>query len=128
MHTPRKPRFNLSDYPHAIARVRTAIARLDREIAELEHAIELIEVKLDTWIANASDLKNDAQRRAKRGELRINDINLNVKQDLLQTAKEKRTKEEIKLELLRSMFSVAKLQARYEIAAIATDSDLALAA
>jgi len=126
MQTPRKPELSLNDYPHEIARVRTAIARLDRTIASVEYAIARIDLAIENTVAMNPNLKNDTQRRAKRGELRSSNPELRAYQEQLTRAREKRTRKEIQLEMLRNTFSIAKLQLRHEIASMTLEDDLAI--
>lgn len=128
MQTPRKPELTLSDYPHEIAKLRTAIARLDRQIASMEYAIARIDLTIENTVASNRELKNDTQRRVKRGELRGFHPELRTHQEQLTRAREKRTRKEIQLEMLRNAFSVAKLKLRHEIASMVLDNDLDLAA
>jgi len=124
MKTPRQPTLSLSDYPHEIARSRTAIARLDREMATLEYAIARIDLAIENAVASNPDLKNDTLRRARRGELRSLNPELRTYQEQLTRLRERRTLKEIQLEMLRNAFSVAKLQLRHEIASMILDDDL----
>ena len=128
MQTPRKTELTLNDYPHEIAKLRTAIARLDRQIASMEYAIARIDLTIENTVASNRELKNDTQRRAKRGELRGLHPELRSYQDQLTRAREKRTRKEIQLEMVRNAFSVAKLKLRHEIASMVLDNDLDLAA
>ena len=128
-YTPQKQTLNLEDYPHAIAQARAAIARCDQRIAELEADIERRNAKFEKWIAEDNDLRNDNQRRAALKEYCYNDAQYQGWLALQRNQQEKRTQQEIRLELLRSSFSVAKIQARQRIAdAIAGTDGLALVA
>lgn len=128
-YTPQKQRLALEDYPHAIAQARAAIARCDQRIAELEADIERRHAQFEKWVADDNDLRNDNQRRAALKEYRYNDAQYQGWLALQRNQQEKRTQHEIRLELLRGAFSVAKLQARQQIAdAIAGTDGLALVA
>jgi multidrug resistance efflux pump len=128
-YTPKKQQLNLEDYPHAIAQARAAIARCDQRIAVLEASIEQRNAQFEKWVADNADLRNDTQRRAALKEHRYNDAQYQGWLALLQNQRDKRTQQEIKLELLRSSFSVAKLQLRQQIADSVAGSDgLALVA
>ncbi len=128
-YTPQKQTLKLEDYPHAIAQARAAIARCDQRIAELEADIERRNAQFEKWIAEDNDLRNDTQRRAALKEYRYNDVQYQGWLALQRNQQEKRTQQEIRLELLRSSFSVAKIQARQRIAdAIAGMDGLALVA
>jgi hypothetical protein len=128
-YTPKKQTLKLEDYPHAIAQTRAAIARCDQRIAQLEADIEYRAAQFEKRIAEDHDLKNDTQRRAALKDYRYNDAQYQGWLALLRNQQEKRTQQEIRLELLRSSFSVAKIQARQRIAdAIAGPEGLALVA
>ena len=121
-YTPKKQRLALEDYPHAIA-------RCDQRIAELESDIERRHAQFEKWIAEDNDLRNDNQRRAALKNYRYDDAQYQGWLALQKNQQEKRTQHEIRLELLRSSFSVAKIRARQQIAdAIAGTEGLALVA
>lgn len=118
MYTPQKPTFELADYPHEIAKARTAIARIDTQIAEIRRRLEQLELEIDGLVAFDPELKNDNQRRAKRGQLKHEQAECIELEANLKTAEQERLKLEIRLTLLRDMFSVAKLQRQLEIATL----------
>ena len=128
-YKPRTSDRRLEDYPDVIAEVRAAIARVDQKLFDLESQIERREARFERCIAEDADLRNDTQRRAALKEYRYSDFEYQGWRSLVQNLKEQRTQHEIKLELLRSAFSVAKLQARQAIADQVAGSDgLALVA
>jgi len=128
-YTPQKQTLQLEDYPHAIAQARAAIARCDQRIAELEADIERRNARFERQVAEDSDLKNDTQRRAALKDYRYKDDQYQGWLALLRNQQEKRIQQDIRLELLRSSFSVAKLQARQRIADMVAGGDgLALVA
>lgn len=67
-------------------------------------------------IAFDANLKNDAQRKAKRVELQQTDGDFYQASLLLKQTKERRDLLAIDLELLRSQFALAKLEKREAIA------------
>lgn len=126
MYTPHKRVFDLADYPHEIAKLRSAIARLDNQITDLSTQLETIEAEIDACVAFDADLKNDQQRRAKRAQLKADhpthtDLTANLRH-----IEQERLKLDIKLNLTRDLFSVAKLQKRHEIATLMTADLLSL--
>ena len=128
-YKPRLKRMELADYPEAIAEVRAAIARVDQKLFDLESQIERREARFERCIAEDANLRNDTQRRAALKEYRYSDFEYQGWRSLVQNLQEQRTQHEIKLELLRSAFSVAKLQAKRAIAdQIAGDDGLSLVA
>ena len=128
-YKPRARRLKLEDYPEAIAEVQAAIARIDQRLFDLESDIERRSAQFDIWIAQNADLRNDTQRRAALKEHHYNDAQYQGWLSLRQNLREQRTQHEIKLELLRGAFAVAKLQTRQAIAAMVASSEgLALVA
>lgn len=128
-YTPQKPSLSLEDYPHAIAKIRALIARCDQKITELEANIERRKARFDLAVAEDANLRNDTQRRAAWKDYAFADDEYQGWLDLVQNQQQIRTQNEIKLELLRSSFSVAKLQVRKAIAdAVAGGEGLALVA
>lgn len=71
--------------------------------------------EIEATIANDSSLKNEQMRKAKRLELQQQPDYLQAKV-ALKEAKEDRDRLQIKLNLLRNQFSVAKLEARLQVA------------
>ncbi len=129
LYTPHKPNLSLDEYPHAIAKVRAVIARCNQRIAQLEATIDRRKARFDLAVAEDSSLRNDTQRRAAWKEYAFADDEYQVWLKRLRHQQQVRTQNEIKLELLRSSFSVAKLQVRKAIAdAISDGEGLALVA
>lgn len=108
--------MKLIDYPVAIAEKQRNLLQTEQHIRRLQDIINRLTAEIDTAIAFNTELKNDAQRKAKRLELmsapdyRRAATNLQITQD-------ERAEIEIDLNLLRNQFSVLKLQLREAIAA-----------
>lgn len=108
--------MKLIDYPIAIAEKQRQLLQTEQHIRRLQDIINRLAAEIDTAIAFDHELKNDAQRKAKRLELmsaphyRRAAANLQITQD-------ERAEIEIDLNLLRNQFSVLKLQFREAIAA-----------
>lgn len=108
--------MKLNDYPIAIAEKQRQLLQTEQHIRRLQDIINRLAAEIDTAIAFDSELKNDAQRKAKRLELmsapdyRRAAANLQITQD-------EWAEIEIDLNLLRNQFSVLKLQLREAIAA-----------
>jgi hypothetical protein len=115
-YKPQVKRLSLEDYPEAIAEVRAAIARCDQKITALGNDIERRKAKFDRSVSEDKTLRNDNDRKAAWKEFAYNDLEYQGWLTLLQNQEEIRTQHDIKLELLRSAFTVAKLQARRAIA------------
>lgn len=107
--------MRLIDYPVAIAERQRHLLQTEQHIRRLQDIVTRLTAEIDTAIAFDKDLKNDAQRKAKRLELmsvpdyRRASANLQITQD-------ERAEIEIDLSLLRNQFSVLKLQLREAIA------------
>lgn len=129
LYTPHKPNLSLEDYPHAIAKLRAAIARCNQKIARLEANIDRRKAQFDLAVAEDVDLRNETQRRAAWKEYAFADDEYQTWLKRLRHQQQIRIQHEIKLELLRSSFSVAKLQVRKAIADALVDGEgLALVA
>ena len=115
-YKPHSKSLLLEEYPVAIAEVRAAIARLDQRLFDLKADIKRREAQFDIWVGENAELRNDTQRRAALHRHRYDDVQYQGWLALAQNLEEQRTQQEIKLELLRSAFTVAKLQARQAIA------------
>lgn len=115
-YKPRHKPMALEDYPEAIAEVRAAIARCDQHIFSLQTDIDHRKARFDHVVAHDKELKNDTQRRATWKEYSNADHQYQGWLALLRNKQEIRTQHEIKLELLRNAFAVAKLQVRQGIA------------
>lgn len=108
--------MRLIDYPAAIAQKQRELLQAEQHIRRLHDVLNRLTAEIDTSIAFDSDLRNDAQRKAKRielmkaGEYRKAVANLQIVQD-------QRTEIEIDLNLLRNQFSVLKLELRESLAA-----------
>lgn len=108
--------MKLIEYPAEIAEKQRQLLRSEQHIRRLQDILNRLTAEIDTAIAFDSDLKNDAQRKAKRLELmRTSDYRRAIAN--LQIAQDEQAELEIDLNLLRNQFSVLKLQLRETIAA-----------
>ncbi|MBE9178627.1 hypothetical protein IQ268_08650 [Oculatella sp. LEGE 06141] len=107
--------MNLSNYPEAIAQSQFQLLLAERTVRRLQEQLTRLTAKIDSAIAFDADLKNDAQRKAKRTELLESPEYLEVA-EVYQAAKDKHAEMEIELQLLLNRFSVAKLEQRHAIA------------
>ena len=107
--------MKLSDYPTAIAKLQRQILELDQEIITLSESVSLFASLIDKAIAFDTSLKNEAQRKATKLERQQDDPDYYEASTALKEAKRKRDQLGIELDLLRSQFSVAKLEARSAI-------------
>lgn len=61
--------MKLVDYPVAIAEKERQLLRIEQHLRRLQDTVNRLTAEIDTEIAFDSELRNDAQRRAKRLEL-----------------------------------------------------------
>lgn len=104
------------DLPLAIAQQERKIARMREQLRTLREAIAREECRIEKDIAFNPELKNDAQRRAKRSEMIAES---ETWADLSTSANHEEGKlrdAEIDLELMRNQFAVWKLSKREAIA------------
>ncbi|MDX2229346.1 MAG: hypothetical protein NW220_06895 [Leptolyngbyaceae cyanobacterium bins.349] len=108
--------MKLIDYPVEIAEKQRQLLRTEQHVRRLQDIINRLTAEIDTAIAFDSDLRNDAQRKAKRLEL-MSAPDYRRAAANLQITLDERAEIEIDLNLLRNQFSVLKLQLREAIAA-----------
>ncbi|UIE39545.1 hypothetical protein [Leptodesmis sichuanensis] len=108
--------MKLIDYPAEIAEKQRQLLRIEQHIRRSQEIVNGLTAEIDTAIAFDSDLKNDAQRKAKRLELMSTAEYRKAVANLLM-AQDERAEIEIDTNLLRNQFSVLKLQLREAIAA-----------
>ena len=108
--------MKLNEYPQAIAHQSRQLLEFDQSLIGLTESVKIFEAEIDKVIAFDVNLKNDAQRKAKRVELQQTDGDFYSSSLLLKQTKEKRDLLAIDLELLRNQFAIAKLEKREAIA------------
>ena len=108
--------MRLIDYPVTIAEKQRQLLQTEQHIRRLQEIVNRLTAEIDTKIAFDSDLRNDAQRKAKRLEL-MSAADYRRAAANLQITQDERAEIEIDLNLLRNQFSVLKLQLREAIAA-----------
>ncbi len=108
--------MNLSEYPIAISNTQKKLLKLEKQIRKLEEFLTSAYNAIDREIAFNSELKNDAQRKAKRQELIASSAEIVTNGIDLQNLKDKQASLEIDLQLLRNQFSIMKLEKREAIA------------
>jgi hypothetical protein len=106
--------MKLFDYPTAIAQQQRQLLQTDQHIRRLQDILNHLTAAIDTAIAFDTDLKNDAQRKARRVEMMASAEYRKALGNLL-IAQDKRTEIEIDLNLLRNQLSVLKLEMRETI-------------
>lgn len=108
--------MDLQHYPSAIAEAAGALNELDAQIKAVKDHIERIEINVEYEVAFDSQLKNDAQRKAKAKSLILSHPDYEASQGQLDHLNRERTSAVTYLELLRNQFAVAKLTKREAIA------------
>ncbi|BAY16240.1 hypothetical protein NIES2109_24940 [Nostoc sp. HK-01] len=113
--------MQMSHYPSAIAQAAQRVNELDSQLMAVQHQINRFEGNADRAAAFDVDLKNDAQRKARRFEvLLLNHEYQKAIDTQIQLTMEK-ANAIAHLEYLRNQFSVAKLEARLAITQQLTD-------
>jgi hypothetical protein len=108
--------MNLNEYPQAIALTETELYTVTVSIDRTRKSITRIELEIDTQIAFNCELKNDAQRKAKRAAMLDQHTQHWEYTEFLEEMKSKEQAVLIELHRLRGEFSVLKLAKREEIA------------
>lgn len=107
--------MKLIDYPVAIAEKQRQFLQSEQHIRRLQDILDSQTAAIDMEIAFDIELRNDAQRKAKRLEL-MHSPEYRRAVTNLQIARDEQSEIEIDLSLLRNQFSVLKLQLRETIA------------
>lgn len=107
--------MNLNLFPPTIADLERALLAQNQTVRELKMRLEACDRALEFAIAFDPDLKNEAQRRAKKQEV-ANDPNYQRLVIEIQKAVDLARSIEIDLDLTKNQFAVAKLEVRERIA------------
>lgn len=107
--------MRLLDYPAAIAQKQRELLQVEQHIRRSQDILNRLTAEIDTNIAFDSELRNDAQRKAKRLEL-MKSGEYRKAATQLQIVQDQHAEIEIDLTLLRNQFSVLKLELREAIA------------
>ncbi|MBW4633215.1 MAG: hypothetical protein KME30_15355 [Iphinoe sp. HA4291-MV1] len=121
--------MQLNHYPAAlgaalvedIAQAARRVNEIDSQLMAVQRQINRFEGHADRTAAFDIDLKNDAQRRARRFEVLLVNQEYQSSMDTLVQLNTEKANAVTHLEYLRNQFSVAKLQARLTIAQQLTD-------
>ena len=108
--------IQLSHYPAAIAQAAQRANEIDSQLMAVQHQINRFEGNADRVAAFEMDLKNDAQRKARRFEVLL--VNHEYQKAIDTQIRLTLDKANViaHLEYLRNQFSVAKLEAKLAIA------------
>ncbi|MBH8576754.1 hypothetical protein I8752_27940 [Nostocaceae cyanobacterium CENA369] len=113
--------MQLSHYPTAIAQAAQRMNEVDSQLMAVQLQINRFEGNADRAAAFDIDLKNDAQRKARRFEVLVVNQEYQKALDMQIQLTVERANAFAHLEYLRNQFSVAKLEARLAIAQQLTD-------
>ncbi|MBW4560120.1 MAG: hypothetical protein KME32_03005 [Mojavia pulchra JT2-VF2] len=113
--------IQLSHYPAAITQAAQRVNELDSQLMAVQQQINRFEGNADRVAAFDMDLKNDAQRKARRFEVLLVNQEYQKAMDMLLQLTADKANAIAHLEYLRNQFSVAKLEARLAIAQQLTD-------
>ncbi|MDB9317482.1 hypothetical protein [Nodularia spumigena] len=111
----------LSHYPSAIAEAAQRVNEIDSQLMAVQQQIDRFEGNADRAAAFDVDLKNDAQRKARRFEVLLVNHEYQQAMDTQIRLTGEKANAIAHLEYLRNQFSVAKLSARLAIAQQLTD-------
>lgn len=118
-----KYRVSARNLPEQISSIMRALLDVDLEIQDLKLTQILpFERKIDREIAFDIDLKNEAQRRARRCELEENSAYVEMLEHIARLESQKKILA-IDVELLRMQFSRWKIEQKYMIASMALDTN-----
>jgi len=108
--------MNIADYPQLIADAQRSILKLDQQLRMHRESVAFSLNAIERAIAHDPTLKNDSQRKAKKTELMETDDSYIQASYGLKKCEDLRTQMDIDLQLLRSQFSILKLEKREAIA------------
>ncbi|MBE9053614.1 hypothetical protein IQ243_25075 [Nostocales cyanobacterium LEGE 11386] len=111
----------LTHYPTAIAQAAQRVNEIDSQLMAVQQQIDRFEGNADRIAAFDMDLKNDAQRKARRFEVLLVNQEYQKAVDTYIRLTAEKANAIAHLEYLRNQFSVAKLEARLAIAQQLTD-------
>lgn len=111
--------MKLSKYPAAIASHQQKLLEANKMLECLLSDLEAKEAEIESAIAFDVELKNDAQRRARKLEL-IHSITYQSLKSLVHNQRITRDTIQIELTQLLNEFSVSKLEVREKIANLET--------
>lgn len=107
--------MNLQDFPDAIAESQRHLSLLKQTADEMQEVVDRMMQEIDYQVAFDPDLKNDAQRKARRIELMTSAQYVGAL-NTVKEAKQRCTLATIETDRLINLFAVAKIQAREAIA------------
>jgi hypothetical protein len=113
--------MQLTHYPSVIIQAAQRVNEIDSQLMAVQQQIHRCEGNADKIAAFEMDLKNDAQRKARRFEVLLVNQEYQKSVDTQMQLITEKANAIAHLEYLRNQFSVAKLEARLNIAQQLTD-------
>jgi hypothetical protein len=113
--------MQLSHYPSVIFQAAQRVNEIDSQLMAVQQQVHRFEGNADRIAAFEMDLKNDAQRKSRRFEVLLVDRDYQKAVDTQIQLITEKANAIAHLEYLRNQFSVAKLEARLNIASQLTD-------
>ena len=110
--------LDLNDYPNEIAVKRRELLKLEQTIRRLSETATTFADQIDQMVAFDAELSNEAQRRAKKAQLRQSDEGYIQASKALADVQDQKAEIEIDLQLLRDQFGLLKLHERERLAHI----------
>ncbi len=107
--------MKLAEFPAEIARLEKHLLKQNQVVRQCQAEVDNLLADIDHSIAFDSELKNDAQRKAKRAELLREQVCVEASGQL-QYELDNRSALETELSLVRNQFTVQKLLIRESIA------------
>ncbi|MBD1906861.1 hypothetical protein NDI37_05185 [Funiculus sociatus GB2-A5] len=108
--------MKLSQYPALIAQAAQTVNEIDSQLTAAEMVVNRMEASADKSVAFEPDLKNDNQRKGRRFELLMVNLEYQHALNTVMRLTAERANAVAHLEYLRNQFSVAKLETRMAIA------------
>jgi len=116
LQTQQEVKAQLNQYPEEIAELQRQVLHADQQIRQLNQNLATLTTAIDQQVAFDTSLKNEAQRKARRMALMEANQDYVIAANTLKTLQDNREELLIKLQFLRSRFSVLKLHMREAIA------------
>ncbi|NJL63389.1 MAG: hypothetical protein HC903_18075 [Methylacidiphilales bacterium] len=113
--------MQLSHYPSVIFQAAQRVNEIDSQLMAVQQQVNRFEGNADRIAAFETDLRNDAQRKSRRFEVLLVDRDYQKAVDTQIQLITEKANAIAHLEYLRNQFSVAKLEARLNIASQLTD-------
>ncbi|MBD1835074.1 hypothetical protein H6F74_02450 [Trichocoleus sp. FACHB-90] len=108
--------MKLSQYPALIAQAAQTVNEIDSQLTAAQMVVNRMEASADKSVAFEPDLKNDNQRKGRRFELLMVNLEYQHALNTVMRLTAERANAVAHLEYLRNQFSVAKLETRMAIA------------